>query len=1413
MKLSARLQSLSEAKRKLLIQRQPLSFSQRRLWFLERLYGDNTLYNGALLLRLRGDLDTAALARALGEITRRHRVLNTAFPEVDGQPVQWPLPWQPQVLPMLDLTRLPPTDAEQRARVLLDRANRRPFELAQGPMLLLQLLRLDARHHLLLFSAHHIVSDAWSQAVFVRETTVLYHAFQRGQPSPLPEPKLQYLDYARWQNKRLQGERLQQGLTWWRRHLHGVEPLELLSDRPRPARLSFHGKQRAFRLTASAARLDAVCTRLGMTPFMVGLSIFALLLERYSGRRSFLLGSVVAGRERVELEELIGFFAATLVLPWGTLGATNHGTGKRRIRSAVDLLEQGRRCVLAVQEHADIPFEMLVEQLSPQRDAARHPLFQVVFAVHNTPSEQLQLGDLQLEVLGQEKRTSRMDLLGTLETVEQSVFLKIEFSTELFDTTTVQRLAGHFDRLLETLLRQLEPAILDQGSRDGLPRSVEGFDLLSAAERAQLLRQWQDTERPRPASEGVHRRVYAQARHRPDAIALLQGHRHLSFGTLCRLATALAARLRQAWGDTGLGAERVLAVCLPRSPELVLAQLTILTTGAAFLQLDPALPPQRLRWLLADSGATGVLTQADLWQRLQDDKAASETCSTPRWFDVEFWLREDDTGSHETTAEAPKTSDPVHPVHPHNLAYLVYTSGSTGRPKGVEVSHGALTNLLDWYHSRFACSPTDRASQTFGLGFDGMVFEVWGHLSAGISLDLLDLRSLTATDFGRWLRRRAITLVMLITPLTEQLLRVPWPSSSQAGPDRRIGAGPRAILTGGDALHGPPPPGYPFTLFNLYGPTETAVIATHTPVPPAVPTPSSPATGLAPGLATGLARPSIGRPLDNLCARIVDARGRTVPIGVQGELQIGGASLARGYHDRPRRTAEAFVPDPWAETPGARLYRTGDLARFLPDGRIDFLGRRDHQVKIRGFRIEPGEVVSQLSRHPDVEAAAVLARQGGRSRDLRLEAFVVLRSSDEVASSVQPRLVAFLRADLPEYMTPAVWHFLDALPLTANQKVDRRGLEAIAAEAEASAETAGADTSDPDAVPAPRDDLELRVLHLWQELLPGQPHLHTDFFTAGGHSLLAVRLMAEVSRRFGVELPLSTLFDDGTPEAFAARLRSAAASGLGPGERPLCVVLQRSSSQLPAAQRRPLFLAHPVGGEVLCYLPLARRLADLCPVYGLQSPDLEVAELQGQPRIEDLAARYLDAVRQVQPSGPYRLAGWSMGGLVTFELARQLRRLGESVEWMVLLDVRAPSVRRADPYLQGDALRRVFEQDLAALASSEAHPGADLDAPFRRFAVNYQALYAYGRSEGFDELTAADYDGAVDYDGPLHVWRAADGANAAVSAPALGWAEQVAGRVHEATLPGDHYGILRPPHVEETARRLRALLRDESPSE
>ncbi len=1384
MTLSARLQSLSEAKRKLLIQRQPLSFSQRRLWFLERLYGDKTLYNGALLLRLQGDLDTAALARALGEITRRHRVLNTAFPEVDGQPVQWPLPWQPQILPVLDLTHLPLSDAEARARSLLDSANHRPFDLARGPMLLLQLLRLAPRHHLLLFSAHHIVSDAWSQAVFVRETTLLYHAFLRGHPSPLPEPKLQYLDFARWQNKRLQGERLEHGLRWWRRHLVGVEPLELLGDRPRPARLSFQGTQQLFRLATSAPRLDHVCTRFGVTPFMVGLSVFALLLERYSGRQSFLLGSVVAGRDRVELEELIGFFAATLVLPWGTLEDAD------RTRSAADLLEQGRRCVLAVQEHADIPFELLVEQLSPQRDAARHPMFQVVFAVHNTPSEQLQLGDLELEVLGEERRTSRMDLLGTLETYEQDLFLKVEYSTELFDGTTVQRLAGHFDRLLNTLLRHLHSEELEAASRNAAQGySVDNFSLLSAAERAQLLQQWQDTQRPRPPSSGVHLRVYAQARQRPDAIALLHGHRHLSFGLLCRHAAALATRLRAAWPGAGLGPEHVLAVCLPRSPELVLAQLAVLTTGAAFLQLDPTLPPQRLRWLLADSGATGVLTQEQLWQRLQNDEPPSQAQATPRWFDVERWLREE--AQEPGLAAAVEPGSALEPVHAGNLAYLIYTSGSTGRPKGVEVSHGALANLLNWYHERFACCPDDRASQTFGLGFDGMVFEVWGHLSAGICLDLLDLRQLTAAAFGRWLRRRAISLVMLVTPLTEQLLGVPWPSgvepaesglSNTESCHRETSAGPRAILTGGDALHGPPPPGYPFTLFNLYGPTETAVIATHTSVPPA-----------------GLTRPSIGRPLDNLCARIVDARGRVVPIGVQGELQIGGASLARGYHDRPRRTAEAFVPDPWAETPGARLYRTGDLARFLPDGCIDFLGRRDHQVKIRGFRIEPGEVVSQLNRHPDVEAAAVLARRGGRSRDLRLEAFVVPRSSPPVASAIEPRLVEFLRADLPEYMTPAVWHFLDTLPLTANQKLDRRGLEAIAAEAESSAETADGDaTTDPDAAKAPRDELELRVLHLWQELLPGQPHVHTDFFTAGGHSLLAVRLMAEVHRRFGVELPLSTLFDHGTPETFAACLRRHPTRGPAARTRPLCVALQHARNQDKDADRQPLFLVHPVGGEVLCYLPLARRLADLCPVYGLQSPDLPATQSQSAPSIEELAARYLEAVREVQPSGPYRLAGWSMGGLVTFELARQLRRLGEAVAWIVLLDVRAPSQRRDDPYLQDQALRRVFEQDLAALTTSDQASGG-LEGPFRRFAANYQALFTYGRGETW----TADVE---PLEGPVHVWRAADGANAEIAAPALGWAELIEGPIHEAILPGNHYSILQPPHVEETARRLRALL-------
>ncbi|MET0399177.1 MAG: non-ribosomal peptide synthase/polyketide synthase, partial [Longimicrobiaceae bacterium] len=952
----------------------PLSFAQQRLWFIDQLEPGSAAYNMPFALRLRGPFDPAALERSLAEIVRRHETLRTVFATVDGEPVQVVHDAAAVALPVTDLRDLPDVQREAEVLRLASAEAARPFDLAAGPLLRASAVRLADAEWAVLFTLHHIVSDGWSMGVLVRELSALYAAAAEGRQAELPALAVQYADYAAWQRGWLTGDALEARLAFWREQLADApQLLELPTDHPRPQALDPRGGSVGVHLSPDVAReLRALSRREGATVFMTLLAAWQLLLARYAGVEDVSVGTPIAGRTRMETEPLIGFFVNTLVLRTDLSGEP----------AFTELLGRVRETTLGAYQHQEIPFERLVEELAPERSLTHTPLFQAMFALQNNERGELRMGGLDVEPLAAAgEGVARFDLTLALAEDERGVGGSLTYRAELWERTTMERLAGHFARLVDALVA--DPA---------RPAWDAGF--LGDGEREQLLAGWNATDVGHPAGEPVHGLVAAQARRTPDAVALVHGDAATTYAELDAAADRLAGLLR----SRGVGPEIRVGVLLERTAEMVVALLAVLRAGGAYVPLDPAHPAERLGFVLADSGAAVLVTRLPLLDGLpafdgevvcmDADRAAIEAA---------------DAGAHARASALSRSS----------LAYVIYTSGSTGTPKGVAVTHGALLNLVHWHRRAFAVTGADRATQMAGLGFDASVWELWPYLASGAAVHLVadeETRS-SPTALQRFLLEREVSVAFAPTPMAEALLALEWPAEAPL----------RLLLTGGDALRGRPREGLPFALVNNYGPTENTVVTTSGVV--------------APGRGSGRA-PAIGRPIDNVRAYVLDARLAPVPVGVPGELCAGGAQVARGYLGRADLTAERFAPDPYGAA-GGRLYRTGDRARWLASGEMEYLGRMDQQVKVRGFRIEPGEVEAVLRRHAGVAEAAVVARADA-SGGTRLVAYVVPADGEVAAAGLR----AHLRAHLPEYMVPSALVTLAALPLTPSGKLDRRALAA-----------------------------------------------------------------------------------------------------------------------------------------------------------------------------------------------------------------------------------------------------------------------------------------------------------------------------------------------------------------------------------
>ncbi|MGE8278915.1 MAG: amino acid adenylation domain-containing protein [Stenotrophomonas sp.] len=1344
----------------------PQSPAQQRMWFLDQLEPGATAYNVNLLHSIRGTLDVDALEVALNAIVQRHESLRTTFRmEADGRLVQVIAAAAPVRLVLTNLRDLPPEVGEARARQLVTAAADTPFDLSQGPLLRAFLIHQPGDRHLLLLSMHHIVTDGWSLGVLLEELSNRYAAIVGGDASSLPPLEVQYADYSAWQDEWMNYGVLEEQLFYWQQQLlDAPQELALPTDRPPQAKTGLAGATVDFRLGADTiTRVRRVGSEHGATPFMVLLAAFKALLARVSDQSDIVLGVPVANRSRKETEALVGLFVNTLVLRTDLSGDPEFS----------DALVRVRETAVGGYAHQGMPLERLIERLGPQRRWQRSPMFQVMFVLQNAPESTLTLEGLQVVPVDLEARTAKFDLTLALYEVDGELQGVFEYSTDLFDRTTVEGLAAQYRTLLDAALA--EPG-----------RRLSTLPLLASDARDAIVSRWSHGRAAEVPAGDACSWFEERAAATPDAPALVDGDLQLTYGDLDSRANRLANHLRA----QGVGEGDVVALALPRSAELGMAMLAVMKAGAAYLPLDLQSPAARLRTILADAGGPLVVGNTLHGALLADAPG------------VRVWLDE--------ASAAIALADPARPARAQGddrLAYVIYTSGSTGQPKGVEVTHGGLANLVAWQQRTFGWRAGDRGSQLAAAAFDATVLEWWAPLASGASVHVVDDETrLSPTALVRWLVEQRIDIAFMPTPLAEVVLLERWPDCAL-----------RALLTGGDVLHRPPPTGLPFTLYNNYGPTEGTVVAASTAVAPD-------ATG-----AAGV-RPAIGRPIDGVSAYVLDAGRRPVPPGVVGELWIGGAGVARGYRGLPDTTAERFVEDALSGTPGARMYRTGDRARFRADGQIEFLGRDDGQVKIRGHRIETGDVEAAIAALSGIRQCAVVATGDAAQRQLLAFAVAGPEAGDVAAAD----LLNALREALPDYMVPVRLVLVDALPLTANGKVDFSALPAIeAAPAQADERTT-----------PPRDPVESGVAELWEALLGYRPAgIEHNFFRYGGHSLSALTLRARIEERFGVQIDLMTLFDGGTIAHIASQVRDLQAGlgneclariearrrrvgggllkrlagrlGLAAG-RPGAAAAHRALVPLQPDQGggAPYFCVHPVGGGVTCYAELSPLVAEGRAVYGLEAS----GERDRAPAtIEDMARAYIRAIRSVQPAGPYHLFGWSTGGVVAFEMARQLEAVNASVASLHLLDsypfdpgrdlrdptgpqlldafatdlVRCNGLRLSGDWLSGIDLGPDPDpkaQTLAALKAVGVLPqdmqAADFAALFASYAASYRAWASYAPGTYGGRTILKMCAESIDVDG---------------RSPMKSWGGVATGGMVIDVVEGNHYTMLRSPAVQALA--------------
>jgi amino acid adenylation domain-containing protein len=1213
--VNSRLESLSPAQRALLEQRlmqrqtvvarenrisrrtgdgpAPLSYAQELLWLLSQVFDDGIAYNAPGAFRLEGSLDLELLARALTALVERHEILRTTYTVIDGTPMQTVGPTTPAEINLVDLRGTPDEEREAAAQAVLKEEARFRFDLVNGPVMRTTVIRLSNDQSILMINMHHVATDGYSRSAIYRDLTALYEAFGKDLPSPLPPLAIQYADYAVWQRTWLDGGIAGAQLEYWKRKLaRAPSRLELPTDFPRPAVRSDVGSNMRLMFDVPTREgLRATARRADSTLFVALLTVLSALLSRYSGQDDIVLGTPFAGRNRTELESMVGYFINPLALRIDLSGDPTF----------LELLGRARETTLEAFANADVPYETVVRATNPQRDLSQTPVFQAMVVFHN-PAWQTQRPKFQPEgirctEITHEKGWSKFDVLVGMSERANGLNTTWEYSTDLFKAPTVARMMAHFRALAESVVSNPD-------------RRLSRLPMLSDGERTKVLIEWNADRQPLPERASIKELFEEQVASTPAAPAVVFEQERLSFEQLNARANRIAWKLR----SEGVGPGTLVGILMEKSIDLVPAVLGVVKAGGTYIPLDPMYPGERIEFMVADSNPAVLLTRAKHLESLPATDATVLAVDSPGALD----------GMDE--------ENPPSVAGPEDLAYVIYTSGSTGKPKGAMIANRSLVSAHFAYERAYRLRELTAHAQMASFSFDVFTGDMIRSLLAGAKLVLCPIETIVdPAALHRLMLEEGIDAAEFV-PATATLLFEYLQSAGKSLDHMRL------VIVSSEAwtnekckffmsLCGPQT-----RLLNAYGLTEATIDSTWFEPPPDA--------ELQPGRFV-----PIGKPLENTNIYILDANLEPQPIGIPGELCVGGVAVARGYLNRPELTAEKFVADPFCEEPGALLYRTGDSARWLADGTIDFLGRTDRQIKIRGFRIEPGEIETVLEGHPAIRAAAVVDRLDSRG-ETRLVAYI---DADEPAPETAD-LRALLADHVPNYMIPSSYVKVDELPITPNGKVDRDALPEPEWEQESATEE----------FIAPRTAAERGIAEIWSSVLSvNDVGIHDDFFALGGHSLLAVRLFAEIERKLGVRLPISALFESPTLAALAELVERERGgetldwSGL--------VRMRAGDGQAP------LFLVSYAGGDVLPYRELVESLTPGLPVYGLHAPGVDRRTLP-LASVEELAAHYVEQVRAAQPHGPYRLGGFCFSGIVAYEMARLLLEDGEELELLALID-------------------------------------------------------------------------------------------------------------------------------------------------
>jgi amino acid adenylation domain-containing protein len=1265
-----------------------LSYGQQRLWFLDQLEPGSSAYNMGVAVRLLGTLDTAVLEESFTEIVSRHESLRTRFGVVDGRPVPLIDEIPSFSLPIFDLSTLCEEGRESEARRLAKEETHNPFDLLTGPLLRASVLRLGAEEFVLLATMHHITGDGWSLGILIRELTALYEALSAGKPSPLTDLSIQYADYAHWQRGWLDGEVLERQLSYWKQQMVGAPPvLELPADYARPEAQSFRGAQQSVTFSDSlSAQLQQLSRREGVTLFMTLLAAWQILLSRYSGQQDIVVGSPTANRNRSETESLIGFFVNTLVLRTDLSGDPRF----------LEVLRRVREVALGAYAHQDVPFEKLVEELQPARDLSRSPLFQVMLVHQNAPQTALQITpDLQVSEISVENQTEKFDLTLTMSETQDGRLQSVwGYNPDLFAESTIERMIGHFEMLLETVVSNPE-------------QHLSEMVLLTAEEREQMLVEWNDTAVAYPHEKLLHELFEEQVTRTPEAVAIAYEGGQLSYRQLNEQANHLARYLQ----SLGVGPEVLVGICVERSIEMMVGLLGTLKAGGAYVPIDPTYPPERLSFILADCRAHILLTQEHIARSVETE--AKVICL-------------DDLSCEKVAGISSG-------VTPDNIAYVIYTSGSTGKPKGVMISHRALVNYLWWAVREYDLDHGSGVPLHSSIAFDLTITSLFCPLLAGRMITLprerAGIEALSEAMVGN------DQSLIKVTPTHLRALNNLFPEDSLSGRTR-------VLVIGGEALPAETIATWrrnaPQTrLINEYGPTEATVGCCVYEVKADDPQSSE---------------VLIGRPIANTQIYVLDASMQAVPVGVIGELYIGGAGVARGYHEQPELTAERFVPDPYSGNGGMRLYRTGDLARYLPDGRIDFLGRMDHQVKVRGFRIELGEVEAALANHPDVRAAVVVAHEDTG----QLAAYVV---GEFETSSFAAELRQYLKLKLPEHMVPTAFISLEMLPVAPSGKIDRRALPA----------PGRAMVQHAQHFVAPRSAVEEVIAGIWSELLHlDQVSIHDNFFDIGGHSLLATQIVSRLRAIFQIDVPVRRLFEHPVLADLARAIESSLRVAEGFVAQPIQPIARDGEMPLSFAQQRLWLMDQVEPGNPSYNLGAALRLKGPLDVAAFEASLNEIIRRHEILRttFPSVAGRPLQVIAAAVP-----LDLCVVDLSTSDEREQHLKQLAEA-------EAQTPFDLAVGPLLRVRLLRLDTEDHALLLTVHHiVGDGWSVGVLMREFKVLYEA-YSTGQESALPEL-------GIQYIDFAH-WQREWLQGEVLERQLTYWKEQLAGAPPLLELPADH---------------------------